>query len=613
MNGELDRQLRQESQARASLGLQRATLLDGRVEGVDFGSNDYLGLARDPEISDAMVAAVREYGAGGRSARLLRGGSPLHERCEQAAAEWLGAEAALLFPSGYQANVGLIASLVGRGDAILSDRDNHASLIDAARLSRARVLIHDHLDLSDLERQLRRAASARRRLVVTEGVFSMEGDAAPLLAIDALCREYDAWLIVDEAHSIGLLGPGGAGAWARAVEDAGSVDGHRLAARVITGGKSLGVGGAFVVGSSALREQLIHRARSFLFTTAPPPALAGGLLAAIARCKHAEGERRAALGHARSLAATLGLPAPDAAIVPVPVGDAKRAVQLASALQDEGFYAPAVRPPTVPENSSRLRVVCHADQSQQDVARLAARIAAHLPDTSGDAPAVAPSAKSAPVYCVVGTDTGVGKTVISGLLLRAAIARGPVRYWKPVQTGDDDDTRSVAELAEAKPEHLLPNLLHFALPASPHTAAAAEGERIAMHDLDAALARHRREHADGRLLLEFAGGLLVPFDLDPVATQADWLAKMDARIVLVVRAGLGTLNHTMLTIEALRARQLQPAALFMVGESHPNNRETLGALLDGVPIHEVPHWPEVTTARVDEWLQHHDLTELFGE
>ena len=605
----LDWQLRAELDERAQRGLQRATLLDGQIVGADFGSNDYLGLSRDASIADAMVAAVREYGVGGRSARLLKGGSPLHEQCEQAAAAWLSSEAALLFPSGYQANVGLVGALVGRGDAVISDRDNHASLVDAARLSRARILVHDHLDLGDLERALLAASSARRRLVLTEGVYSMAGDAAPLLAIDALCRRYDAWLVIDEAHSVGLLGPRGAGAWARAVGEAGGADGHRLCARVVTGGKALGVAGAFVVGSSTLREQLIHKARSFLFTTASPPALAGGLTAAIERCQRADSERVAVLANAGRLAAALGLPVPAAAIVPVPVGDAGVAVQLASDLQDEGFYAPAVRPPTVAEGTSRLRVVCHADQSTDVVDRLAALIVSKL-RTRPVVASVVP--RRAPVTCVVGTDTGVGKTVVSALLLRAAMARGPVRYWKPVQTGLDDDTQCVSELAAAESCHLLPNAVSFALPASPHAAAAAEGAAVSLAGLQATLEQHRAAHSDSQLLVEFAGGLLVPFALDPPATQADWLVSMGAQVVLVARSGLGTLNHTLLTIEAMRARQLQPDALFLVGEPHPSNREALGALTSIANIYEVPHWPSLSTDSLDAWLQGNDVTELLS-
>lgn len=605
MSDDLHLQLRAELDDLGRRGLRRETVLDGCVDGLDFGSNDYLRLSRDPEIADAMIAAVREYGVGGRSARLLKGGSPLHEQCEAALAEWLGAEAALLFPSGYQANVGLVSAMVGRGDAIISDRENHASLIDAARLSRARIYVHEHCDLADLERALRAASGARRRLVLTEGVFSMSGDLAPLAEIDELCRKYDAWLIVDEAHSVGVLGERGRGAW-----DLASVPPQdRLLARVVTGGKALGVAGALVAGSVTVREQLIHRARSFLFTTAPPPSLAGGLLAAIARCQKADAERESVLARAQQLASLLGMPAPAAAIVPVLVGDADLAVQLAKQLAAAGFYAPAVRPPTVAVGASGLRAVCHADHRSEDVERLASVLKQHRSQAA--CVPVEPPVASVPATCILGTDTGVGKTVVSAILLRAARTVGNARYWKPVQTGDDDDTRTVAQLAAAESGALLPNHLSFALPASPHAAAAVEGRSVSLTDLQGVLRGHRSDHSSSHVLLEFAGGLLVPLSLDPLVTQADWLAGMDAQVVLVARSGLGTLNHTMLTIEALQARRLRPAALFLVGEPHPSNRATLAETSGVAHIYEVSHWDDVTTARIDAWLADNDVVRLF--
>lgn len=611
----LDDELCVQQERRRSLGLARDTVLDGAVPGIDFGSNDYLGLARDPAIVAAAAAALEQFGAGGRAARLLRGGCELHERAEAAAATWLGAEAALLFPSGYQANVGLLGALVGRGDAVISDSQNHASLIDAARLSRARVLVHHHLDLDDVAQCLRSASGARRRLLVTEGVFSMSGDAAPLAELDRLCREYDAWLVVDEAHSVGLLGPQGAGACVAAGLGAGS----RLCARLVTGGKALGVGGAFVVGSHALRTQLVHEARSFLFTTAPPPSLAGALCAAIERCRQADGARGELFANVARLCRGLATAQPAAAIVPVPVGDATRAVALADELRERGFYAPAVRPPTVAPGYSQLRVVCHAGHRAADVDRLAELLRERLVAASPVAPQVAaPVASMAPVTCVVGTDTGIGKTVISALLLRAAARyHVPSSYWKPVQTGDreDDDTETVSSLqddAAAGLVRALPKLRSYELPASPHEAAADVGERVLLSDLEAALQQHRRRDPDRRIVLEFAGGLLVPFDLDPPVSQADWLARIGARVVLVARSGLGTLNHTMLTIEALRARRLEPAALFLVGPPHASNHATLRRMA-GVPrIFELPSLQVVDAASLDEWLDSADLRELFA-
>src|SRR5262245_32659218 len=247
MGAPLDQALARELELWEAAGLLRRPEECAPSRLVDFASNDYLGLARDPRVVEAARAALAVHGAGGRASRLLGGGSPLHVACERAAAEWLGAEAALLFPSGWQANAGLVSALAGRGDAVFSDRLNHASLVDAARLSRARVFVHAHLDLEELERQLASAAGARRRLVLTEGVFSMDGDRAPLAELHALCARHDAHLVVDEAHAAGLLGPEGAGAWAAArVAAEGEA---RLAARVVTGGKALGVAGAFVAGS----------------------------------------------------------------------------------------------------------------------------------------------------------------------------------------------------------------------------------------------------------------------------------------------------------------------------------------------------------------------------
>src|SRR5688572_26873686 len=264
MGSRLDEELAAGLARRAESGLLRDGRLPGRTSGVDLGSNDVLGLARHPRVVAAAKGAIEEHGAGGRASRLLRGGSPLDERAEAAVAEWLGAEAALLFPSGYQANLGLLGTLVGRGDALFSDRLNHASLIDGARLSRAQVFVHAHGDLDELARLLALARGARRRLVVTESIFSMDGDAAALAELDELCERHDAWLVVDEAHAIGVVGPTGAGAWAAR----GARSSGRLAARVVTGGKALGVSGAFVVGSRVLREELVNHARALLFTTA---------------------------------------------------------------------------------------------------------------------------------------------------------------------------------------------------------------------------------------------------------------------------------------------------------------------------------------------------------
>lgn len=607
LKSRLDRELAEELERRGQLGLRRDARLPGTTSGVDFGSNDVLGLARDARVVAGARAALEEFGAGGRASRLLGGGSPLHERAEAAVAEWLDAEAALLFPSGYQANLGLLGALATRGDALFSDARNHASLIDAARLARAQVFVHAHLDLRELERQLARARSARRRLVLTEGVFSMDGDAAPLAELDELCRRHDAWLVVDEAHSCGLLGPAGAGAWAALAP--GVPAESRLAARIVTGGKALGVGGAFVVGSRVLREQLVNHARSFLFTTAPPPALAGGLLAAVAACRQAEAERAHVRALATELALRLGLPAPAAAIVPFPVGSPERALALAQRLQARGLFVPAVRPPTVPPDGSRLRIVLHASNRASECDELARA----LEGARTPAPARASSEPPGSALVVLGTDTGVGKTVVSALLLRAARAHGRAAYWKPVQTGPDSDRETVRVLAEASAHECLPNAWHFPLAASPHEAAAAAGQTIEPRRVSEGLRGLLRTLSGTRVVVELAGGLFVPYRSEPeLVTQADWLASAGVPLVLVARAGLGTLNHTLLTLEALRARHLEPRALFLVGPPHASNRRTLERVSGVARILELPPLEPLEPAALARWLETHDLAGLFA-
>jgi 8-amino-7-oxononanoate synthase len=604
MGSRLDEELAAGLERRAADGLRRDARLAGEVSGVDFGSNDTLGLARDARVVAAAQAALAQYGTGGRSSRLLRGGSPLDERVEAAVAEWLGAEAALLFPSGYQANLGLVGALARRGDALFSDRLNHASLVDAARLSRAHVFVHAHHDLEELGRQLERARGARRRLILTEGLFSMDGDAAPLAQMEELCRRHDAWLVVDEAHAIGVLGPAGAGAWA-ALDP---LPDSRLAARIVTGGKALGVAGAFAVGSRALREELVNHARALIYTTAPPPAIAGALLKAVELARTMERERAHLCGLAQGLARRLNLAVPDGAIVPVPAASPSQALELEQRLAARGLFVPAVRPPTVPTGGARLRIVCHAFNTESELDELARVLEAVPARPRQSPPAEAPGS----ALFVVGTDTGVGKTVVSALLLRAARARGRAAYWKPVQTGDESDRATVLALAEGAAHEGLPNAWHFPLPASPHEAAVAAGRTIDPSRLSEGLRGLVRTLSGTRVVVELAGGLLVPYQDEPVlVTQADWLATAGAPLVLVARAGLGTLNHTLLTLEALRARHLEPRALFLVGPPHESNRRTLERVA-GVPrVFELPELKPLDAAALARWLEPHDLGALF--
>jgi 8-amino-7-oxononanoate synthase len=592
----LEAELEEERSRRRAAGLERELPPPEAAPAADFTSNDYLGLARHPAVIAGARRALETWGAGGRASRLLGGGSELDRAAERAAAEWLGAEAALLFPSGYHANLGLLGALAGPGDRILSDELNHASLVDGARLSRAELRVYGHLDLGHLERLLA-APFAGRTLVATESVFSMDGDLAPLAEIARLCARSGAELVVDEAHAAGVLGPEGGGGW----EAARGETEAEPAARVVTGGKALGAAGAFAVGSAKLVEQLVNRARSFAYSTAAPPAVAGALCAAIPLARAADGERAWARGLARRVAAALGLPDPAGAIVPLVVGDADAALAAAVRLRERGLLVRAVRPPTVPEGTSRLRIVCHAHNTDAEVERLIAELGRLAPRRS---PA-APRPRGARTVFVAGTDTGVGKTIVAALLARAAARRGGAHYWKPVQTGDEDDTAVVVRLsgaASSPPAHAFP------LPASPHEAARAAGAAIDPARLAELLEGRERGAAGAPLLVELAGGLLVP--LTDEAMQIDWLARRRPALVLVARSGLGTLNHTLLSLEALERRQLAPRALFVVGPPHPSNRRTLAARVPR--LFEVPPFDPLDRPALDAWIDAHDLGGILG-
>ena len=596
---DLDAELAVELARWRAAGLERVLpdLSESPGDGVDFTSNDVLGLARDPDVLAGARAALEEFGAGGRASRLLGGGSPLDAELERSVATWLDAEAALLFPSGYHANLGVLGALAGPGDVIVSDELNHASLIDAARLARARVLVFRHADAEDAERRLAQARGARRVVLVTESVFSMDGDVAPLADLARACDRHGARLVVDEAHSIGVLGPGGAGAWA-----ATGLGGESVV-RIVTGGKALGVAGALVVSSSAVRARLVNRARTFAFTTAAPPAVAGALHAAVPACRAADDARATALRLARRVADELDLAAPAAAVVPILMGSNEAALGAAEALRERGLDVRAVRPPTVPEHSSRLRVVCHAYNTDDEVTRLVEALRELRPAAPSPA---APPRLATPLF-VTGTDTDVGKTVVSALLVRAARrAEIDVAYWKPVQSGPEDDSLEVARLAELDPAPT-PGYA-FGLPASPHEAAAAEQTAVDVAHLTDALAKQRTARPGGLLVCEPAGGLHVPLTDDTL--QSDWLAELRPPLVLVARSGLGTLNHTLLSLEALRARHLEPRALFLVGPLHASNARTLRASGGVAEVFEVPHFDALDAAALDGWLDAHDLSRV---
>lgn len=382
----LDDALADELRALDAAGLRRTLRpLEGRrgaevrtaegAEAVDFASNDYLGLAADPRLAEAAARALRDHGTGAAAARLITGDHPLHHALERELAALKGAEDALLFSSGYAANVGAIPALVGRGDAVYSDALNHASLIDGCRLSRAAVRVFPHRDVDALEAMLREDAGRfRRRLVVVESVFSMDGDLFPLDRLVETARRHGAWTLVDDAHGTGVLGRDGRGGAERwGVE--GEVD-----VTMGTLGKALGTAGAFVAGSRTLAEWLRHRARSWVFSTGTPPALAAAALESL-RISRDEGWRRERLRERarrlRMALSELGVEArgdAESPIVPVVVGEPEATVRAGDALRARGLLVGAVRPPTVPPGTSRLRITLSAAHTPEQVERLAAAL-----------------------------------------------------------------------------------------------------------------------------------------------------------------------------------------------------------------------------------------------
>ncbi len=346
---------------------------DGR-EYLNFSSNDYLNLSNDPRIKEAAREGLEHWGCGATASRLMAGHLELHEELEESLAEWVGQPSALVFGSGYLTNLGVLTALAGgRDDAIFSDKLNHASIVDAAQLARAAVHRYRHKDLDHLERLLEKNPARGRRVIVTDSVFSMDGDIAPLAELDHLAGTHDALLVVDEAHAIGVLGRDGGGACRLPAIDI------RPAVTVGTLGKSLGCYGGFAACSHELRDLLINRARGFIYSTALPPACVAGALRGVEILgEHPElGEqllRKSA--RLRSALSEQGFDLLDSAcqIVPVIIGEAETACRVSSDLFELGVIATAVRPPTVPPGASRLRLSVTLAHEDNDLERAAAWI-----------------------------------------------------------------------------------------------------------------------------------------------------------------------------------------------------------------------------------------------
>ncbi|MEX2149469.1 MAG: 8-amino-7-oxononanoate synthase [Steroidobacteraceae bacterium] len=350
--------------------------LDGRAC-VDFCSNDYLGLSTHPRVIESLIAAAREHGVGARASHLITGHQPEHEALECELAAWTGRERALVFSTGYMANLGLVGALVRRNGAVFGDRLNHASLIDGGRMSGAALHHYPHGDAAALDRQLA-AVDAGPVVVLTDGVFSMDGDLAPLPALAAMCRRHGAFLAVDDAHGLGVIGATGRGSLEHFQLSPADVP-----ALVGTLGKAFGSFGAFVAGSDELIDTLVQRARTYIYTTALPAAVAAATRAALAVSIEESWRRERVLALTRRFrerAASAGLPLAESAtpIQPVMLGGADTAVRASEALLARGFFVAAIRPPTVPANTSRLRVTLSAAHRDGDVDGLVDALAAVL-------------------------------------------------------------------------------------------------------------------------------------------------------------------------------------------------------------------------------------------
>ncbi len=344
-----------------------AIILEGQ-EVLLFSSNNYLGLANHPALKQAAQQAIEQYGCGSGASRLISGSMDIHHELEHRLARLKKTEAALVFPTGYHANIGVLSALMGPGDTIFSDSLNHASIVDGCRLSRADIRIYRHTDTAHLSELLQACPQVGQRLIVTDSVFSMDGDLAPLAEIVTLAQQYDAWVMVDEAHATGVFGPKGGGL----VEDLGLTG--QVDIQMGTLGKALGCVGAFVAGSHELIDWLVNRARSFVYTTAIPPAVASSVLAALDIVEREPERRQRLWDNTAFLSAglqTLGYTLGDSRsqILPVIIGDARATMLVANAILRHGVFAHGIRPPTVPEGSSRIRVTPMATHTQDHLSQ----------------------------------------------------------------------------------------------------------------------------------------------------------------------------------------------------------------------------------------------------
>ncbi|MGC8602911.1 MAG: aminotransferase class I/II-fold pyridoxal phosphate-dependent enzyme, partial [Desulfomonilaceae bacterium] len=348
------------------MGIPGRTISVDGVNALNFSSNNYLGLASHPRVLATFAYAVKTHGAGSTASRLITGNCASHRELEEFIANWKKTEASLVFGSGYQANLAILTTLTGRGDLVISDELNHASIIDGCRLSRAETSIYKHLDLNSALDALKRTGF-RRKLLVTESIFSMDGDQAPLKELSNLCQENDAFMVVDEAHSTGIYGPSGEGL----CSELGVVPDVQMG----TLGKAVGVSGAYVAGSRSLIDLLINRARSFIYTTAHSPAVSSAALEALKIIVSSEGNVRRSLlkNNIKTMSKNLQKIFPhnelNCHILPIHIGPSDRTMEMSQACLKEGLFVQGIRFPTVREGSARLRLTLISDHTTEDLGK----------------------------------------------------------------------------------------------------------------------------------------------------------------------------------------------------------------------------------------------------
>lgn len=357
-------------QQRTRLGAQGVDIIVDGKKRLSFCSNDYLGLAHHPDLTKAFIDAAEQEGVGAGAAHLLTGHSRYHQQLEEELADFMGQQRALLFSSGYQANMGIIDGLMMRGDVIIQDKLNHASLLDGARLSDADLLRYPHCEMQRLQQRLQNTTTAEHTLVVTDGVFSMDGDIAPLPEIIAQAKHYHAAVLLDDAHGLGVLGEQGRGC----VEHF-NIKQNEMPIVMGTFGKAFGTAGAFVVADEAVIDTLIQQARSYVYTTAQPAAIAAATLASLKLVRNENWRReklQTLISQFRAGAKALGLNLMESttAIQPLLIGDDKKAITIGKSLEEKGILVGVIRPPTVPEGSARLRITFSANHTEAQVTQL---------------------------------------------------------------------------------------------------------------------------------------------------------------------------------------------------------------------------------------------------